>query len=179
MCMYSHICTTASSHVGEEKRRLWQRTLRTKNDSSRLWDLGKKGPLLVSADFSIFCTACRFTGKMSHMADLYVIFLGVTFLSSISYCYFQAECTPNRIIYMICGKIQCFLGAQLFYLLYRTAIFRQNTYQWMMIFMICGKTQSIQKIEILYISRNSTTVFGVVTFLSIFGTLYIYILTYL
>ena len=111
---------------------------------------------------------------MSHMADLYLIFWGVTFLSSISYCYFQAECTPNRRIYMICGKIQCFLGAQLFYLLYRTAIFRQDTYHWVMIFMICGKTQSIPKIEILYISRNSTTVFGVVTFLSIFGTLYIY-----
>ena len=44
-----------------------------------------------------------------------------------------------------------------------------------MIYMICGKTQSIQKIEIFYISRNSTTVFGLVTFLSIFGTLYIYI----
>ena len=99
MYIYSHICTTASSHVGEERQRLWQRTLRTKNDSSRLWDLGKKGPLLVSADFSIFCTACKFTGKRSHMADLYLIFLGVTFLSSISYCYFQAECTPNRRIY--------------------------------------------------------------------------------
>ena len=71
---------------------------------------GKKGPLLVSADFSIFCTACKFTGKRSHMADLYLIFLGVTFLSSISYCYFQAECTPNRIIYMICRKYSVFLG---------------------------------------------------------------------
>ena len=70
-----------------------------------------------------------------------------------------------------------FGGAQLFYLLYRTAIFRQNTYQWMMIFMICGKTQSIQKVDILYTSINSTTVFGVVTFLSIFGTLYIYVYT--
>ena len=175
MYIYSHICTTASSHVGEERRRLWQRTLRTKNDSSRLWDLGKKRPLPVSADFSIFCTACKFTGKMSHNGRFISDFFGCNFSIFYIVLLFPGRMHSKQNSFVICGKMQCFLGAQLFYLLYRTAIFRQNTYHWVMTYMIPGKTQSIQKIEILYISRNSTTVFGVVTFLSIFGTLYIYI----
>ena len=71
--------------------------LRTAAQGYGIW--GKKDRFLSQLTFLSFVPHVNLQGKC-HIWPIYIwFFLGVTFLSSISYCYFQAECAPNRRIY--------------------------------------------------------------------------------
>ena len=80
-------------HVGEKQRILYPKK----------FVLGHVSCLPASADFSIFCIVRKFTGKVQDIEYVYLTFWVTTFLSFVSYCYFQAECAPSGYdLYILC-----------------------------------------------------------------------------